>query len=165
MKKTVDAVGSVLVIAIALLVGAAVVKSYFFAPDQPIITAEDLPPGTRVPLPGVKWQARSVVLALSTRCHYCSEEAPFYRRLADSAASHGVQLVAVFPEAVEEGRKYLDGLGVAVGRIEQAHAVLRLVKGTPTVLIVDRDGKVEQSWRGQLRSDREAQVLAALARS
>jgi peroxiredoxin len=166
MKKILDTVGSVIVIGVALLVGAAMVKKYFFAPDQPTISGEVISPGTHVPLAGVTWGAqRSVVLALSTRCHYCSENASFYRRLAESAAARGIQLVAVFPETVAESRKYLDDLGVPISRVEQAHEVLQLVRGTPTLLLVDREGNVERSWRGKLQAAREAEVLAALGRS
>lgn len=168
MKKYLDTIASIVVIGVALLVGGLVVKKHLRPGQGPIALTppEIVPPGTALPVAGVDWRAhrQSVVLVLSTRCSYCGDGAPFYRRLAESAASQGFQLVAVFPEAVEESRKYLEGLGVPIAQVKRGGPeVLKLVKGTPTLLLVDREGKVERAWRGRLRSDREEQILAALA--
>jgi thiol-disulfide isomerase/thioredoxin len=118
--------------------------------------------GTRLSVPGVSWgdSNQTVVLALSDKCHYCSESAPFYQRLArDLANRKDVRLVAVFPQDVDASKKYLDGLGVPVGQVVQASLDSLQVRGTPTLVIVDKNGNVTQSWVGKLDSTRESQVL------
>ena len=112
-------------------------------------------------LPGVDWAGnkRTVFLALSTQCHYCTESAPFFRRIQKET---GLKMLAVLPQAVDESRKYLNGEGVQVDDVKQATLSAIGVSGTPTVLLVDNAGKVANVWQGKLPPDQEGQVLAAL---
>ena len=79
-------------------------------------------PGVIVPLAGVDWarSGRTVVLALSTSCHFCSESADFYKRLVPEAIGHGVPVIAVLPQQTAEGRSYLDSLGLHVQDVLQS---------------------------------------------
>jgi thiol-disulfide isomerase/thioredoxin len=118
--------------------------------------------GTLISLPGVSWQEskQTVVLALSDKCHFCSESAPFYQRLAQDLSNRSdVRLIAIFPQDVDAGKQYLAQLGVSVGQIIQAPLDSLQVRGTPTLVIVDKNGTVMQSWVGKLNSERESEVL------
>lgn len=112
-------------------------------------------------LPGVDWarNKRTLVLALSTQCHYCSESAPFFQRIQKET---GLKMLGVLPQAVDESRKYLDGEGVHLDDVKQATLSTIGVAGTPTMLLVDGKGAVAQVWQGKLQPDQQAGVLAVL---
>src|SRR6202044_401626 len=105
---------------------------------------------------GVDWSAnnRTLLLALQTNCHFCTESAPFFRRLA--AASVGnARTVAVLPQSPDAAKQYLDGLGVRVDEIKQASLPGIGVTGTPTLMLVDSSGFVRGAWTGVLTSGGE----------
>jgi len=112
---------------------------------------------------GVDWSAnnRTLLLALQTNCYFCTEKAPFFRRLA--AASVGnARTVAVLPQSPDAAKQYLDGLGVRVDEIKQASLPGIGVTGTPTLMLVDSSGFVRGAWTGVLTSGGEADVLSAV---
>ena len=124
--------------------------------------------GTNVALPGFDWSEsdKTVVLALSSKCHFCSESAPFYQRLNDEVAQHtGARLIAVFPQEVGEAKQYLSALGVKIGDVRNATLNSIGVNGTPTLVIIDSKGRVEQSWVGKLSPEREAEVISRVKTS
>jgi len=113
----------------------------------------------------VDWSKNSqtLLLALSQNCHFCSESAPFYQRLAEERAQRGnTRLIAVLPQTVGEAQKYLSDLGISVDEVRQAPLSSLGVVGTPTLVLVNRDGIATNVWRGKLPSDIESQVLAKL---
>jgi len=71
-------------------------------------------------------------------------------------------VVAVFPQDTSEGRKYLDGLNVPITEVAQATLDSLGVRGTPTLVIVDKTGTVKQSWVGRLTAERETEVLSRI---
>jgi len=72
------------------------------------------------------------------------------------------RLIAVLPQSVEAGRKYLSDLGITVDDIRQAQPSSLGVQGTPTLLLVNKDGVITSSWRGKLPPERELEVIAHL---
>ncbi len=128
--------------------------------DKPLPTGPAA--GTRISVPGITWSDtdETVVLALSNKCHFCTESAPFYQKLTRELTDRkNVRVVAVFPQEVDEGKKYLDGLNVPITQVAQATLDSLGVRGTPTLVIVDKSGTVKQSWVGRLTADRETEVL------
>jgi peroxiredoxin len=115
-------------------------------------------------LQGIDWSKsrQNLVLALSTGCRFCSESADFYRRLVPSAASNGTRVLAILPQPVSGGRSYLEGLGVPVSDVVQSPLSAVEVSGTPTVLLIDGQGKIRKAWVGKLRPEQEQQVIAGL---
>jgi hypothetical protein len=111
----------------------------------------------------VDWRKapKSLLLAISTKCHFCSESSGFYRRLA-SAAGDDIQIVAVFPQSVSEGKVYLEGLAVPITEVRQADLSQLGVEGTPTLILTDNRGAVIDSWFGKLNKDDENAVLSHL---
>lgn len=165
--KRIELVANLAIIAVAILLGVVLVRNYllprFQAPQRAAATS--IPPGTRLSMPGVDWKAngRTVVLALSTGCHFCTESAPFYQRVAHERAKAGnIRLVAVFPEPVSEGQKYLSNLGVAVDEVRQARLDSIGVAGTPTLILADNQGAVIESWLGRLPNEKESEFLGRL---
>lgn len=61
--------------------------------------------GQTVTLPGVNFtpQSRTLLLAISTVCHFCKDSEPFYQQLA--ARNHGqVKMIAVLPQPLAEAQ-------------------------------------------------------------
>ena len=117
-------------------------------------------------LPGVDWMknGRTIVLALSTRCHFCTESAPFFRKLREKAGKN-VKIVGAFPQPVAEAELYLKGEGVHVDQVKQITLANIGVSGTPTVLLLDSAGIVTNSWVGKLQPVEEDQVLTTVVGS
>jgi hypothetical protein len=117
-------------------------------------------------LKDVDWSktGRTVVFALSTQCHFCSASAPFLRKVVQEVGrAQGVKTLAVLPQPVAEAQNYLSSEGVHVDGIVQAEMSSIGVIGTPTWLIVNRDGIVTDAWVGKLDPAGEDQVLRALS--
>jgi len=107
---------------------------------------------------------RTLVLALSTPCHFCTESAPFFQRIRKETAKD-LKMVAVLPQPVNDSHKYLEAEGVQVDDIRQAQVNSIGVTGTPTLLLVDEKGTVADAWQGKLQPDQETAVLAVLNKS
>jgi hypothetical protein len=116
--------------------------------------------GSQVSLPGVKWEDGStLVLALQRGCRYCDESSPFYRRLWQQRSGSEPRMIAVVPGDKAEVGKYLEDLGVEVDSIVNASLSDIHVSATPTLVLVDRSGRVSNVWVGKLDSNRENEVI------
>jgi thioredoxin-related protein len=121
--------------------------------------------GTKMMLPDVNWSTspKTLLLVLSTDCKYCTASAPFYRRLVNNAAeTANTRLIAIFPQSTNESRKYLAKQEVKIDALKQAVPASVGVRGTPTLILVDSNGVVIQSWDGMVRPDVESEVLASV---
>lgn len=118
--------------------------------------------GRPVPLPGVDWaeNGQTLLVVLSKGCHFCAESAPFYKKLALTAAERkGLRVISIFPQAVSEAKEYLDQIQVPITDIRQFSLDSIGVRGTPTILLVNQAGVIKAAWLGRLPSDKEAEVL------
>lgn len=167
VKKT-EILANVAIIVVALLLGGVLVKRYLL-PNNEAATAgrpdPRIPAGTKATLPGVDWakNGRTLLLVLSRDCRYCTESAPFYQRLTRETAGHpDIHMIALFPQEVAEGRKYLDDLGITVHEVRQAAPSSTGAGVTPTLILVDGSGVVQNSWVGKLAAPEESEVLNRL---
>lgn len=167
-KKT-ELFANIAIIVVALLLSGVLVKRYFFDGNEaaPAQAADPrIPAGTKAALSGVDWakNGETLVLVLSRDCRYCTQSAPFYQRLTRAAAGRpGLHLLAVLPQEVEVGKSYLNELGVAVSDVRQASPSMTGAGVTPTLILVDSNGIVKNSWVGQLATPEENEVLSQLA--
>ncbi len=107
-----------------------------------------------------KQNKQTLILAISSSCHFCTDSAPFYRKIAQSKGN--TRLVAVLPQGLDAGRKYLERLGISVDEVRQSGLDKIGVRGTPTLLLIDNSGFVKESWLGKLSSGDEEKVLGFL---
>jgi peroxiredoxin len=107
-------------------------------------------------------QNKTLVLALSTNCHFCSESAPFYRNLLNRLEERGVGVVALFPQPRAEAAEYLKKLDLPIANVQQADFRDIPVAGTPTLILVDQRSVVTNVWVGKLMSEEEGEVLSKL---
>ena len=176
MIKRLEVLANIAVVITSVVLCTVLVKKYFFSPtkqEAPVEAVQSKSPasgasqrpsiqaGTKISLPGIDWSksTRTVVLALSTTCHFCSESAPFYQKLQQQKPN-GVRLVAVFAQPVEDSRNYLNKLGVSVSDVVQSSLGSVGASGTPTLLLVDNEGSVIGSWVGKLSESEAARVIS-----
>ena len=165
VSKKIELAANLAIIVVACLLATVLVKSYLVAKpaDQQVTNLQS--PRVAPPIVSslnINWNQnrQTLILAVSSNCHFCTESAPFYKKLGQNKGD--THLVAVLPQTVEEGRKYLERLGVSVDEVRQLSLDQMGVNGTPTLLLVDASGVVKQFWVGRLPSDQEAVVLDAL---
>jgi hypothetical protein len=111
-------------------------------------TAPGLTRGSRAPiLENVDYRRHkeTVVMFIRSSCKFCTDSMPLYRRLAHETASD-IQFVAASAEPTTVTQDYLRSHGVTIDTIVTAAQVVP----TPTVLLVNRSGIIEQTWVGWL---------------
>jgi hypothetical protein len=118
------------------------------------------------PLPEYSWSSHkeTLVLALRDGCHFCEASMPFYKRLSDLNETHQVHphLLVVMPDDRSSGMKHLNVEGVYIEGAF-AHPLSSInVSGTPTLLLVNANGRVDKAWVGQLLPAQESEVLSAV---
>jgi len=115
--------------------------------------------GSTVSIPGVNSNnGRTLVLALQQGCRYCEASASFYRRLHDLRSGDEPRMVAVIPGETTEVARYLSAQGVIVDDIINLSLADIKVSATPTLLLVDRTGRVSDVWVGKMDSQKETEV-------
>lgn len=120
--------------------------------------------GQTVPLPSVNWQAHAhtLLFALQVGCHFCAENAPFYRELLKHQATGSWQAVAVLPQSVDISVSYMHIQGYSIPTVRQSDLNAVGVHSTPTLLLVDSKGRLEQEWIGALGRRDQVDVAAHL---
>lgn len=168
LAKSIELLTNISIITVAILLSVVLVKHYLLT-EARIHTADSQShvavAGAKLPLPGVNWaeNRRTLLLALSAKCHFCTESADFYKRLAEAKAQRNdIRMIAVLPQEVAAGQAYLDRLGVKVDEVRQSPLDAVGATGTPTLIMVDGDGTATEMWLGKLPPDKETEVLARI---
>jgi thioredoxin-related protein len=109
---------------------------------------------------------RALVVALQPGCHFCNESMPFYKKIIDERNKRGSNvkvIAAVGQEAAkaEEQQKMAEA-GVQPDALVTLNFQEIKVPGTPTLLLVDNQGKVLEKWVGKVPEGDEDDVLATL---
>jgi len=116
--------------------------------------------GTRLDIPQVRRSPMSIVLAIDSRCRYCTESAPFYRRLTNAASSKRVNTIAVLPQAESVASQYLSEKALRFDTIVSLPLETIGVRNTPSVILVDSNGNVMAAWVGKLSEAQESDVMS-----
>jgi hypothetical protein len=121
--------------------------------------------GDAVEIKGVNFASseQTLVFAIQSSCHFCKESLPFY---AQVQASRGpkTKLVAVAPDSQDVLEAFAKSAGFIPDHLVTVPIFEALkVYGTPTLLLVNRNGVVKQVWVGRLSETRQREVLAAAA--
>jgi hypothetical protein len=161
--KRLETVTNIAILVVAVLATVALIR--YLRSDTQVPAPPQILAGSRLELQGVNWSANrsTLVLALSTTCHFCSESAPFYQRLLDRAPKT-VHLMAIFPQGQSDGPSYLKSLAVNITDVHQSSFGSLHVRGTPTLLLVDQTGVVRKAWTGKLSSQVENEVFTTIGR-
>lgn len=167
LSKRIELFANIAIIVVAALLCVVLVKSYLLPADGRKQSGEaemrrGLERGDTVAVPSIDWRknGKTLLLALSTTCHFCTQSASFYQRVVKERGD--AQMVALLPQPVGEGQAYLKQLGVSVADVRQVSLVKLGLSGTPTLVLVDGDGVVTDVWVGALAPSREDEVISRL---
>ena len=142
-----------------LVVTIIIVGNFIWSRWRPRQKVEAPTVGAKLSLSGIKWEdGTALVLALQKGCRYCEESAAFYRRLHDQRSGSQPRMLALIPGEKTDIARYLSEQGVAVDDIVNAPLSDINVSLTPTLLLVDRSGRVSAVWVGKLDARRETEV-------
>lgn len=157
----------VFLIGICCLAGGLLIEQRFFSGPEPgPATAPNLV-GRELKLPGADWQSApvSVLLQISSTCHFCNDSMPFYRQLvaARQAAGAKVPVIVASADAVAVMQQHLADQQVSVDKV--LHSRLEgFGTVTPTVYIVDSKGMVRRVFVGELDPSGEKELLSIVQR-
>ena len=163
MKAKLEAIANGAVILVALAVGYAVLAPYAASNRAP----RSVEAGDRLAkVFGLDWNQHehTLVLALNTGCHFCEQSVPFYRRLADTQAPGGndLEIVAVFPNDAEMVHQFMTKDNLRIRSLADVPLERLHVNATPTLILVDNNGRVERSSVGLLSPPEELELFKSL---
>jgi thioredoxin-related protein len=165
VQKKIELFANIAIILVAVILGYVLVKQFVFTP-APTPPGQTKQPeiGAKMALPDTDFSQKdkTLILALKKGCHFCSESAPFYQKLAQIAAEKNVRLIAAFPHSVEDGQGYLKELNVPVNELKQGDFAALSVGGTPTIILTDKNGEIKKVWLGKLPPEKENDVINSL---
>lgn len=163
MRLKLETVANVTIIVTGVLVSSLVFKTWVSsaradAARQPYRTGEKIEQ-----IAGVDFSKapRTVLLVVRSSCVFCSQSMSFYKRLAELRHKKGTdfRVVGLTTEPVEVGERYFSKNGVSLDTVASYEDVEFRVRATPTVILVDHDGRVIRSWVGLLSGIHEEEVV------
>ena len=167
IRKYLDTITTVLVVALFLTIGIIYLQGRFFKKQvdpEGSTVSKDLRVADALQVE-YKTHSRTLILALDKDCVYCERSAGFYKQLLDVQAKQATstQLIAALPNDDWEAKQYLRKQGLErlsyVSNIKLDHLKITAL---PTLILVDRMGAVLESWSGQLDGAREEEVIEAI---
>lgn len=168
MTRLDKAANIALIIACLLFIGT-LARNYYLSRTPDPNTELGIEKGELVKLPEDASADRqsapaTMVLALSTHCDFCNASVPFYQKLAafKNSSPARLRLATVMSEPKEEIEVYLKQQGIAADAVFSMPMSQIGVKGTPTLLLLDGQNKLIESWVGQLNSQGESEVIMHL---
>jgi rhodanese-related sulfurtransferase len=93
--------------------------------------------------------AEALVVVLTPTCAWNAAAIGFYRDLLN-VPNRPFDAIAVLPVPVEEGRSFVESLGLTPDDVRQSSLYALHVRSAPALLVVDRDGAVRSAWTGPM---------------
>ena len=119
--------------------------------------------GDAIDVPAAWYSSADTTLVLFARasCGACEKAQPFLTKIVGIMNTKGAA-VMVHPTGTEiEDAQFAKSLGVKDGQVKAAGSSLK-VQATPTVLLVNRQGKIVGAWEGVGKDGVQAAILAAI---
>lgn len=167
-RKYLDVITTVLVVALFLIGGTLYLHGKFFKkqvdPEGSTIT-RGLTLADTLKF-DYKTHSRTLILALDRDCVYCERSVDFYKQLLERQAKDGgnTQFLAALPNDDWDAKQYLRKEGLeALPYISNIKLSQLQITVLPTLILVDRLGRVLESWSGQLDNERQQQVFEAIS--
>ena len=168
MTRLEKATNVAIIVACTVLVGNLARNYYLSSRPKPGLRPE-IAKGAVVNLPGAAPVSPqpTLVLALSKNCHFCQESVGFYQKLTafKNSSPQGLRMVAVLPEKQEEAASYLKEHRIGADEVISMEVSKLGVRGTPTLLLLDGQNKLEEMWAGKLNDSQESQVIERLKKA
>ena len=167
-RKIIETSSNLAILVVCGLIGYTLIthKSLNFG-RSPEGTQEAQLVGQTLPaLPGHSWSGHSktLVVALRKGCSHCDASLPFYKQLSDLQNSNQLHahLLAVMPDPAVVGEQELASNGVHVENVFNQSLETMKVPGTPTLLLLNANGRIDKAWVGELPPARQKEVINAL---
>lgn len=163
----VELTANILIILVAILLGAAVVRKYYIPSSDSHSQLPQIPSvGAKINVPSIDFSLRpkTLILVLQKGCRFCTQSADFYKRLVQLVQNkNNAQLVAVLPTPREVSDAYLRELGLYNIDVREAPLTAVHTSGTPTLILFNERGEVTHFWIGQLPVEKEIEVINQLS--
>ena len=101
----------------------------------------------------------TVMILLEPTCAWNESVGDFYREIATSAV-YASRVTAILPVDPVQGRSYLEQLGLPIRDVRQGR--LPAVATTPALFIVDKKGRIKDSWLGTMTPSQKADARRQL---
>jgi len=130
------------------------------------VRAASTPPyvaGQKIDVPSA-WYTESphtLIVFARASCAACEKAQPFLKQLVQHMNGRGVPMMAHPPGAPEEDAIFARTLGVAPEHIKMTTENLR-VRATPTIVLVDWQGRVVNAWEGATKPEDRLAMIAAV---
>ena len=100
MYKKIELITNISIVFIAALLAVVVVKNHLL-PSR----VKEITEGNTIQLTDVDWteNKHTLLLALSPRCRFCVDSAPFYQRLVKKADDDHIALIVLTPVPTAQG--------------------------------------------------------------
>jgi len=121
--------------------------------------------GTQIVLPGIDWSAHkaTLVVAISSSCHFCIASSPFYSEITHS--SHLAPIVIAMPQETNNAQTFLREHAITPRNVVSVNLSNIQVNATPTLLLVSAKGTVTKAWIGELTESQKKEVIESLDRT
>lgn len=165
LKNTAEIASNIAVVLVAVAVLSFAI-AYFWIPSKPKMIA-GLEKGQQFsPVPNLDYKdtEQTLLIALNTDCPYCMESVPLYRKVMDAypRGNKSLRIVALFPNKIKEVADYLTANALNVDSVADLNLDALHVPGTPTMILVNGRGEVQNFWLGRLGEPESAAFLREL---
>jgi thioredoxin-related protein len=165
-KNKVEIATNILIVLVVLLLGGHYLKAHLGHSSS---SDTELTIGNKLESPkGYNWREhdQTLVVAVHKGCVYCERSYPFYRQLESLEHDNHLKahMLVVMPDDPLSGAALLAEQGITSQRIANIPLISIKVSGTPTLLLVDANGRLLQRWVGELDASNTEAVLAQLRR-
>jgi hypothetical protein len=174
-KSKLDTLANIAIIVVCAIAAAVLVRNQFFPPRPPGAPPQAEKGETYAQLKGVvpAGSSRALVVAVQPGCHFCNDSMTFYKQLLDqrNQKASQVKFIAAVPanDKPEDAKKLVDDESAKFAAVgAQPDSMVNLdfaavkVPGTPTLMLVDNNGKILNVWVGKLDPGTEKEVLKTL---
>lgn len=169
LDSVLEKVTSVLVLLAALGVSTFFLVNYY---QRQSVARVELGSGMRTgeTLPvieGVSYHQanRTLLIVMNTDSQHCIDSVAFYNRLLDAQrrVESPVSIFALFPNPEQDVKRFINESKLQSFTVSGADVAKLKLTATPALVLVDREGRVEDFWSGKLTPETEQEVLDRIA--
>lgn len=156
LRHAVEVAANVVIVVLGLVITVVIVHNYSSSGRSRTAALIG-----KVPVvDGVDWtrSKKTLILAVSERCHWCISSVPFYKRLKQMRRKD-VRIVAVMAEPAVTNRDFAADASTFADQVIRMPLIKFGVGSTPTLLLVNSRGLVTDEWVGALDDEAQAKVL------
>jgi hypothetical protein len=168
-RRILEISANILIVVAAIAFCGFLIDRYLSKGEQPAAArsaTQNAPqPGAKLNLGNVDLDTgqKNLVMVLSTACRFCIESTGFYQKLSKrNLEGNQLKIIAAFPQEISDSKQYLSDKGIIATDVIKVAPAELMVGGTPTLMVVDRDGIVKVAWVGKLPPEKETEVWEQL---